>query len=93
MDTSRESQLPEFGFEVHDLSLWEITCPRCDGWFLVTKGWAMLKPVEGRTDQLPAYPFGRMCPYCSRTAAIPAGLRRRVETPSRRRVVKRRKSK
>jgi hypothetical protein len=101
MDTSRESQLPEYKVAQRivrrmdvEAPAYDVTCPRCDNHFIVGPSWPVLKPVEGRTDQPPAYPFGRVCPYCSRTAAIPAGLRRRaeVETPTRRRVVKRRKS-
>lgn len=99
MDTSRESQLPEYQlqeyqWDMNDVPRYRVVCPRCSGEFWVGQVWFVLHPVEGRTDQAPAYPFGRMCPYCSRTSAIPASLRRRAtpkRTTSRRRVVKRRK--
>lgn len=104
MITSTVSQLPDFAVEEYNIddedgsrSMLKVVCPHCSREFWVSRVWLTIYPVMGRTDDPPAYPFGRPCPYggCYKTAAIPEGLRIVYTefTKPKRRTIKRRKGK
>ena len=104
METSTESQLPEFEVERFHIDepagsydMLQVRCPRCRAEFWVRLTWRVLRPVMGASDKPPAYPFGRNCPECCRAAAIPEQWRVVEEEAApkskTRRVVRRRRSK
>lgn len=100
METSTATQLPDFEvtrFHIDELEgsydMLEVRCPRCRFRFWVGLAWRVLRPVEGASDKPPAYPFGRPCPGCCATSAIPEEWREFPINPKpRRRIVRRRRS-
>lgn len=71
-------------------SMYVVTCPRCSEEHWVSLKWAVLRQVEGADGQM-ASVYGRVCPWCSKTSAIPEGIRRMRSVTTRRRTVKIRK--
>lgn len=98
METSRESQLPVWEvttFHIQEpagsYDMLQIICPRCSAEAWVRRSWCALTRVKGRDEDPPALVFGRVCPSCAMTSAVPEGLR--IVPPSeapRRRIVRRR---
>jgi hypothetical protein len=102
METSTDSTLPlyvvaEFFIDEPkgSYTMLEVTCPRCGSTMWVNLKWRILTASLGASDKPPAYVFGRMCTYCFKTSAIPPEWRVREEAPTntKRRIVRRRRSK
>lgn len=78
-----KTQLPDYlveRFHMDDengsYDMLKVECPRCDGEFWVTPGrWLTLFAVKGREGEQLALVFGRSCPYCFKTSAVPEDLR------------------
>lgn len=51
-----------------------VRCPRCGEDFYVNLSWRLIRGVEGAGGQV-SFPIGRVCPYCFKTAEIPAEVR------------------
>lgn len=91
METSRDTQLPEFKVERFHFDgsegsydMLQITCPRCGGEFWVKGSWVRLRQATGRDGEPLVWVFGRNCPYCPKVSAIPSKLRiiiQIVDTP------------
>lgn len=69
-------------------SMLAVTCPRrdCGGEFWVPHTWSVLRRVEGNGQV--NIVWGRPCPHCSRTAAIPPAF---AIKPKQSRIVRRRR--
>lgn len=102
MDTSLESQLKPFAVERFHIDepagsydMLQVRCPRCRAEFWVRLKWRVIYAVTGRDDDPPAYPVGRNCPECSKVSMIPEEWREIVHStrPTKRRIVRRRRSK
>lgn len=102
METSFESQLDDFEVETFHIAepagsydMLQVRCPRlgCKAEFWVRRTWGIIRPVEGRPDDPPAYPVGRNCPDCGKVSRIPEAFRIRFEPPikNKRRIVRRRR--
>jgi hypothetical protein len=98
-----EYRVERFHIDLPDGStdLFRVICPRCSRSFWVEPGpWRLIVPVMGRSEDPPAWPVGRTCPYavCGKVSAIPEDLQVRqgqqaLATGDKpRRVVRRKKS-
>lgn len=76
-------------------TMYVVACPRCTEEFWVPVRWAVMKIMDG--PEGPVHIHGRMCPWCSKTSAIPADRRIKNDPPMvkppARRVVKLKKGK
>lgn len=101
METSNVSQLPIFGVERLEVDAEDgsttmliVNCERkdCGGTFWVPLRWGTIHPVVGRSEDPPARPTGRPCPFCAKASHIPEEFRIYPDRPKRRPVrLKRRK--